>query len=101
MARSRKGWWLALLALAVVSGLTGCKKGPVADDPQRDRQTEAQREHDCADPQWKAANLGLWYNMCSGGGAALGHWVTNRVPMLGVTSIRLADKGLSTLQFSK
>ena len=68
MTRSRKVLWFALLALAAVSGLSGCKKGSVADDPQHDRQTEAQREQDCADPQWKAANLGLWYNICSGGG---------------------------------
>ena len=67
MMRSGKGLRLALLALAAVSGLSGCKKASVADDPQHDRRTEAQREQDCADPQWKAANLGLWYNICSGG----------------------------------
>ncbi len=29
-----------------------------------DAQTELRREHDCANPQWKEANLGLWYNVC-------------------------------------
>ena len=67
MMRSGKGLRFALLALTILSGLSGCKKDSVADDPQHDRQTEAQREQDCADPQWKAANLGLWYNICSGG----------------------------------
>jgi hypothetical protein len=66
MRRSGKGLQFALLALAAVAGLSGCKKASVTDDPQHDRQTESRREQDCADPQWKAANLGLWYNICSG-----------------------------------
>ena len=58
----RHAFFLGLLAL---TALSGCKDS-VVDDPRHDRQTEAQREQDCADPQWKAANLGLWYNICSG-----------------------------------
>lgn len=64
--RSGKMFWFGLLALAALGGLSGCKKGSPADDPQHDFRTEAAREQDCADPQWKAANLGLWYNICSG-----------------------------------
>lgn len=65
MTKPRCAFWLGLLALTAVSGLSGCKSSP-ADDPQHDRQTEAAREQDCANPDWKAANLGLWYNICSG-----------------------------------
>ena len=64
--RSRKALWLGLLALTAVGGLSGCHKDSVTDDPQHDVRTEGRREQDCADPQWKAANLGLWYNICSG-----------------------------------
>jgi hypothetical protein len=55
-----------LLAAAALGALCGCGKDSVATNPQHDLRTEAQREQDCADPQWKAANLGLWYNICSG-----------------------------------
>ena len=67
MMRSGKMLRVGLLALTALGGLSGCKKPSIADDPQHDVRTEARREQDCADPQWKAANLGLWYNICSGG----------------------------------
>ena len=66
MITPRKSFWLGLLALIALGGLSGCHRDSVADDPQHDVRTEARREQDCADPQWKAANLGLWYNICSG-----------------------------------
>jgi hypothetical protein len=66
MRRQGKIIGLGMLVLPMLVGLSGCKSSP-ADDPRHDAQTEAAREHDCADPQWKAANLGLWYNICSGG----------------------------------
>ncbi|HEX4195238.1 MAG TPA: hypothetical protein VHY80_19175 [Stellaceae bacterium] len=56
---------MSVLALLALSGLNGCKSSP-ADNPAHDAQTEAARERDCANPEWKAANLGLWYNICSG-----------------------------------
>jgi hypothetical protein len=65
MERRRKILGLSVLALIALGGLSGCKSSP-ADNPIHDAHTEAVREHDCADPQWKAANLGLWYNICSG-----------------------------------
>ena len=66
----RRGKLLGLGLLALVA-LSGCKSSP-ADDPQHDRQTDAARDQDCADPQWKAANLGLWYNICSGSDRPIG-----------------------------
>lgn len=66
MTRSGKALRLVLLLATALGGLNGCHKDSVADNPQHDLQTEARREQDCADPQWKAANLGLWYNICSG-----------------------------------
>lgn len=53
-----------LAALVLAPPLSGCGKTTPAQDPQHDQRTEARREHDCADPQWKTANLGLWYNLC-------------------------------------
>jgi len=66
---SRGIFFLGLLAVVMLTPLlSACsKKGP-ADDPQEDQRTELQREQDCGDPQWKAANLGLWYNICKGNG---------------------------------
>ncbi|HEY3917751.1 MAG TPA: hypothetical protein VGL83_08150 [Stellaceae bacterium] len=59
------GFRLGLLAaLALGPLLGGCGKAIPSDDPLHDIRTEARREQDCADPQWKAANLGLWYNLC-------------------------------------
>lgn len=55
-----------LLALGPL--LSACGKTMPSEDPQHDAQTDARRDQDCADPQWKAANLGLWYNICEGGG---------------------------------
>ena len=67
MMRARKTCRLSLLAFTLLGGLSGCHKDSVTANPQHDRQTEVRREEDCADPQWKSANLGLWYNICSGG----------------------------------
>lgn len=52
--------------LALGPLLSACGKTMPSENPQHDAQTEEQREKDCADPQWKAANLGLWYNICEG-----------------------------------
>ncbi len=57
---------LGVIALPLLAVLSGCHHDSVTDDPRHDVQTEATREQDCADPQWKEANLGLWYNICSG-----------------------------------
>jgi hypothetical protein len=51
-----------LLALGCV-GCSSSKEMP-GDAPRHDQQTELRREKDCADPHWKSANLGLWYNVC-------------------------------------
>ena len=52
----------ALVVLAPL--LSGCGKAMPGQDPEHDVRTEQRREADCADPQWKSANLGLWYNLC-------------------------------------
>ena len=62
----RKAALLMLLSGALVGGLSGCHRSSVADDPRHDQRTEVRREQDCANPEWKAANLGLWDNVCSG-----------------------------------
>lgn len=61
LSRLQRGG-LALLTLAPL--LAACAHTNPADDPQHDFRTEARREQDCADTAWKAANLGLWYNLC-------------------------------------
>ncbi len=62
-SRAGIGIWLVLAMLAPV--LAGCKHNQgVADAGGHDARTELRRERDCANPQWKAANLGLWFNLC-------------------------------------
>lgn len=58
------------LGLALAPALAACHRTPPAEDTRPGVDTELRREQDCADPQWKAANLGLWYNLCQKGGAA-------------------------------
>jgi hypothetical protein len=55
------------IAVSLAPVLAACHKTPPAEDSQPDVNTEARREQVCADPQWKADNLGLWYNLCSTG----------------------------------
>jgi hypothetical protein len=55
------------MAFLLVPVLTACHKTAPAEDSQADVNTEARRERVCADPQWKADNLGLWYNLCATG----------------------------------
>lgn len=55
--------WVAVIAL-LAPLLSACGKTSPLEDPQHDVRTDARREQDCANPQWKAANLGLWYNLC-------------------------------------
>jgi hypothetical protein len=65
MTRQGKLLGLCVLALPLFAVLAGCHDS-MTQNAQHDAQTEAAREQDCANPQWKAANLGLWYNICSG-----------------------------------
>lgn len=53
--------------LALAPLLCGCSRedGPLpSSQPGHNLQTELRRNQDCADPKWKAANLGLWYSVC-------------------------------------
>ncbi len=53
---------LALLALALVV-LAAC--GDKTPAPPADAaESAAILKKDCADPQWKEENLGLWYSVC-------------------------------------
>jgi uncharacterized protein YcfL len=54
---------IALVLALVCVGCSSSKEIP-ADVPNHDQQTELRREKDCANPHWKSANLGLWYNVC-------------------------------------
>lgn len=57
---------LALVVLAPLLG--GCgdheSKSPALGSAAADAQSELRREQDCASAQWKAANPGLYYNLC-------------------------------------
>ncbi len=51
-----------ILALALVLGACSSSTAPVPpSDPQA---SAALLKKDCADPQWKEENLGLWYSVC-------------------------------------
>lgn len=58
----------AVFALLMVAPLlSGCghdSKSATEGSAAADAQSEQRREQDCANPQWKAANPGLYYNLC-------------------------------------
>jgi hypothetical protein len=55
---------LLFLFVAPLVGACSHKQALPSEAAGHDRQTELRRQQDCADPDWKAANLGLWYNVC-------------------------------------
>jgi len=57
----------SIAMLTVATMLAGCGHSFPAQQQGHDAQTEARREQDCANPQWKEANPGLWYNLCPSG----------------------------------
>jgi len=52
----------ALLMLAVLATAGGCSDDKPATSGSTISPEELKRE--CADPQWKEKNLGLWYSVC-------------------------------------
>lgn len=54
---------IAVITAVTAPLLCGCSSSGLPR-ASHDARTEFRRERDCADPQWKAANLGLWYNLC-------------------------------------
>ncbi|HKM72642.1 MAG TPA: hypothetical protein VJX94_21705 [Stellaceae bacterium] len=51
-----------ILALLIVVAACSSSTTPVpSSDPQA---SAALLKKDCADPQWKEENLGLWYSVC-------------------------------------
>ncbi|HUB96219.1 MAG TPA: hypothetical protein VL993_09895 [Stellaceae bacterium] len=53
---------IAILLAALCVSCSSARQTAASSDS--DRQTEIRREQDCANTAWKAANLGLWYNVC-------------------------------------
>ena len=53
-----------LIVFCLAASLAACSSsggGPTAEER---KQEDSRQQHDCADPQWKAAHLGLWYSVC-------------------------------------
>lgn len=60
-----------LAALFILLLLGGCSLFSSGDKAAADAGaagvSEADKSRLCADPDWKAAHLGLWYNVCTRG----------------------------------
>ncbi|HXS38599.1 MAG TPA: hypothetical protein VN766_00355 [Stellaceae bacterium] len=60
----------AVVLLALAPLLAGCGHSSSSDKSAEvgsaaaDAQSELRREQDCANAEWKAANPGLYYNLC-------------------------------------
>ena len=64
MARNWMMLRWAWLAVAVVA-LSACSSsGGDAADPDAAAKEAVRQQKDCADPEWKAAHLGVWYSVC-------------------------------------
>jgi outer membrane murein-binding lipoprotein Lpp len=56
---------ILLTALASTVALAGCSSSSAPADASTDNaKDDAAHRQLCADPNWKAAHLGLWYNVC-------------------------------------
>lgn len=53
--------WL-LAATAILAA--GCSDDKPAITPQSEASSDAILSRDCASPEWKKENLGLWYSVC-------------------------------------
>jgi hypothetical protein len=58
----RKPVRAGILALAIV--LAACSSDTAPVSPSDPTASAALLKKDCADPQWKEENLGLWYSVC-------------------------------------
>ncbi|HEV8025811.1 MAG TPA: hypothetical protein VGP50_00200 [Stellaceae bacterium] len=62
--------WLAVAVVALSACSSSDSKTSASDskttvDPAASAAEEAARQQkDCADPEWKAAHLGVWYSVC-------------------------------------
>ena len=54
-----------LIVLAGAAALSACSSSstPAANGDEQGSEV-IRRQKDCADPQWKAENLGIWYTVC-------------------------------------
>ncbi len=55
--------FLGLLA-AVAIAVAGCSSDKPVITAASDAASDAALKRDCASPQWKEQNLGLWYSIC-------------------------------------
>lgn len=51
-----------VLMAALLAGCGG--SGDHLESVTQEQQDYLRRQQDCANPQWKAAHEGLWYNVC-------------------------------------
>jgi len=57
--------WLAAVLVALSACSSSGDKNTNTTDPDDAAAKEAVRQQkDCADPEWKAAHLGVWYSVC-------------------------------------
>lgn len=55
---------VVFLLVTLVAGCSSSSPKPT-DTAADDAKDEAAHRQLCGDPAWKAAHLGLWYNVCS------------------------------------
>jgi len=53
-----------VLCLGAAFLVSGCGGSHGFQPTKGDLNSEENLKHDCADPQWKEQNLGLWYSLC-------------------------------------
>ncbi|HUZ71856.1 MAG TPA: hypothetical protein VMU87_02615 [Stellaceae bacterium] len=54
--------WAIMIACGTMLASCGSSGAPAMHG--NEMRTELRREQDCANKTWKAAHLGLWYNVC-------------------------------------
>jgi hypothetical protein len=59
----RRAFLCGLLAATAILA-AGCSDDKPAITPQSEASSDAILRRDCANPQWKKENLGLWYSVC-------------------------------------
>jgi uncharacterized protein YceK len=53
-----------ILLVLALAALAGCGSSASGIDPAQEQKDAVRQQHDCADPAWKAAHLGVWYVVC-------------------------------------
>jgi hypothetical protein len=55
--------WLAVAAVAF-SACSSSDSNKTVDQDDAAAKEAVRQQKDCADPEWKAAHLGVWYSVC-------------------------------------